>query len=428
MKWYHFVEDDFNYPLFKKISTYTPYFIFKKWKTISKDSDLTFVVRKDLLNYDFYKTLSLDVYKKLSPYKDRLFFYIIPISYDIDFLEEYIEKVKNNFDLFNENKNVIILLCFSHEYFNNLFQYNTHNYKFFEKLIKILKKLNIIYRNTYLLLGNPQNIDVIKKIDKPDMYFNVMFLDFWPYVAKEIYPSFNNTKIKLVNTKIIKKKFLFYNNRFKYERFIFFCKLKKQGILNDCLFSNNLVGLDKEHILEKIKSHLKNYKNLDITEQYVYNELLSNNNGNIYNKFDKKTHERNREHFNSTLFSIIPETTIYNNSLFITEKTYKTIASGHPFVLLSSPYSLQYLQSLGFYTFDDLIDTRYDTIENTEKRMDEIIFQIKKLNMLSKDELIKKVYNLNDKIQHNVDTLKKFNVEFYAKKVLDKIEDNYNEN
>jgi hypothetical protein len=55
-----------------------------------------------------------------------------------------------------------------------------------------------------------------------------------------------------------------------------------------------------------------------------------------------------------------------NRGLFITEKTFRPIAMGHPFIVLGQPSLLKKLQSLGFKT--DFIDTSYDEILDNKKR------------------------------------------------------------
>jgi hypothetical protein len=55
-----------------------------------------------------------------------------------------------------------------------------------------------------------------------------------------------------------------------------------------------------------------------------------------------------------------------NQGLFITEKTFRPIAMGHPFIVLGQPNLLKKLQSFGFKT--DFIDTSYDEILDNKKR------------------------------------------------------------
>ena len=53
---------------------------------------------------------------------------------------------------------------------------------------------------------------------------------------------------------------------------------------------------------------------------------------------------------------------------FLTEKTFKPIKHGQPFVIVGASGSLQALRDLGYRTFDHVIDNSYDTeIDNTRR-------------------------------------------------------------
>jgi hypothetical protein len=82
--------------------------------------------------------------------------------------------------------------------------------------------------------------------------------------------------------------------------------------------------------------------------------------------------------YNRTLFSMVSETTVDNNR-FISEKSYKPIAYGHPFVIYGSPGTLQHLRTQGFETFDHLIRETYDLEVLPGPRLDLIIHTILEL-------------------------------------------------
>jgi hypothetical protein len=64
----------------------------------------------------------------------------------------------------------------------------------------------------------------------------------------------------------------------------------------------------------------------------------------------------------------------WQDGIFLTEKTWKCIATGQFFVLLSGRNSLAHMRSLGFDTFDDIIPhERYDGITGYPGRCDAII-------------------------------------------------------
>lgn len=56
---------------------------------------------------------------------------------------------------------------------------------------------------------------------------------------------------------------------------------------------------------------------------------------------------------------IVPET-LHNDAHYFTEKTLKPILTRTPFLVVSTPGYLEYIRSLGFLTFDGLIDESYD--------------------------------------------------------------------
>lgn len=80
--------------------------------------------------------------------------------------------------------------------------------------------------------------------------------------------------------------------------------------------------------------------------------------------------------YRDSLLEIVPET-FYHDYFFTTEKTIKPIATKTPFIILSTPGYLKYLKSYGFKTFDSLISERYDSIDNLEDRVIEIVNVLK---------------------------------------------------
>ena len=77
------------------------------------------------------------------------------------------------------------------------------------------------------------------------------------------------------------------------------------------------------------------------------------------------------EHYEKTALSIVLETHFDadgSNGSFLTEKTFKCLKHGHPFVLFAPAGSLASLRQMGYRTFDSAIDSTYDTVtDNTER-------------------------------------------------------------
>jgi hypothetical protein len=73
--------------------------------------------------------------------------------------------------------------------------------------------------------------------------------------------------------------------------------------------------------------------------------------------------------YNQTYYSIVAETTCYNEYSQYTEKVAKPMLAGRPFVAFCGQHYLANLRDLGFQTFGDVIDESYDSVENLDQRM-----------------------------------------------------------
>jgi len=93
---------------------------------------------------------------------------------------------------------------------------------------------------------------------------------------------------------------------------------------------------------------------------------------------DALTHEQHNDHhliqtnhFTDSYCNIILETHFDadgSGGAFLTEKTFKAIKHGQPFVVVGCPGSLAALRELGYRTFDHAVDNSYDTIKNNTER------------------------------------------------------------
>jgi hypothetical protein len=110
----------------------------------------------------------------------------------------------------------------------------------------------------------------------------------------------------------------------------------------------------------------------------------------------------NKELYLNSLISIVSETLFYEESGYLSEKIWKPIVHGHPFILIGPANSLKFLKNeFGFKTFHPLIDERYDSEENPTKRLQMIFDEITRLNSYSIDELKQMVTKMLPSILHN---------------------------
>jgi hypothetical protein len=83
-----------------------------------------------------------------------------------------------------------------------------------------------------------------------------------------------------------------------------------------------------------------------------------------------------------SLLYLVTETVATGRRHHITEKTFKPIALGMPFVIVGTQGSLEYLRSYGFRTFEGIWDESYDQADDSV-RIERIASLLRSLNELS---------------------------------------------
>jgi hypothetical protein len=97
----------------------------------------------------------------------------------------------------------------------------------------------------------------------------------------------------------------------------------------------------------------------------------------------------------------VSETVYFGRRQHLTEKTFKPIALGMPFVMTAPAGSLAYLKQYGFKTFDSVWDEGYDTFQDDSRRFTQVAKTLKQLDKLSeqeKNDVFKKCIPI---IEHN---------------------------
>jgi hypothetical protein len=101
-----------------------------------------------------------------------------------------------------------------------------------------------------------------------------------------------------------------------------------------------------------------------------------------------------------SLLYLVTETVATGRRHHLTEKTFKPIAMGMPFIIVGTQGSLRYLRSYGFKTFGDLWDESYDDEPDDSKRIEKIAQVLKLLNGL--DEHRQDIFeSAHEIIEHN---------------------------
>jgi hypothetical protein len=144
--------------------------------------------------------------------------------------------------------------------------------------------------------------------------------------------------------------------------------LYRTGLLNNSLWSYNTVDIGDQPEDNPIEIDCFEHLRTDIQTfltgtPYVCDHLTSDDHNNH--------HVAEIGHYTDSYCNIVLETHFDadgSGGAFLTEKIFKPIKFGQPFVIVGAPGSLQALRDLGYRTFDHAIDNSYDTETNNTQR------------------------------------------------------------
>ena len=212
--------------------------------------------------------------------------------------------------------------------------------------------------------------------------FNCLVYDHYAFRAT-CYKSNNEqcARVDEIYNKVNKPyKFLFLNGRTRPHRKYMIEQMRDAGLLDQSLWTNldttavyhhtyttNLFErsseiklLPTEYEVEQFQSGQKDqYQN-----SFVKHELFDSKWGDVYIR---------AEPYIDTYFSLVSETVVDYPYSFRTEKIYKPIAMGHPFVAVANRGFYRDLHRAGYQTFGNLIDESFDMIDNNQDRLDRIV-------------------------------------------------------
>ena len=87
-----------------------------------------------------------------------------------------------------------------------------------------------------------------------------------------------------------------------------------------------------------------------------------------------------------SLIYVPTETVYFGRRTHLTEKTFKAIALGMPFVLVAAAGSLEYLREYGFRTFSEIWDESYDVEIDDHRRLEKITALLRDIDQMSAQE------------------------------------------
>jgi hypothetical protein len=117
-----------------------------------------------------------------------------------------------------------------------------------------------------------------------------------------------------------------------------------------------------------------------------------------------------RPMFENSFVEIISETLFYENTVFLTEKTYHSLLGGNIPIWNSTQGTVDFVRNLGFDVFDDIIDHSYSNEENIVDRVYKSIYNNKKI--LEDSNFAKQTWlSVQDRILSNFEKAKNFSTQ-----------------
>jgi len=194
--------------------------------------------------------------------------------------------------------------------------------------------------------------------------------------------------------------FLSYNRQPRHHRIRFMIDLYERNLINDGLISLNKIDRIPYRVGPNTELFFQENTPLIIDS---LPELRYNLACNI-----------TTEDFERTFVSVVTETLVDDGTLFFSEKIWKPIMVGHPFMIYGNKGSLSYLKSIGYKTFDRWWDESYDDEPDKDRRSIMIANELLKLKTKSIDELKVIRNEMLEVINHNKENYNKVYQEKYS--------------
>jgi len=294
----------------------------------------------------------------------------------------------------------------------------TDGNKDFDVIEKWRKESDFPKDSVYFVCGNLLSEQSVKDLGygfkaKPLHYFEP-----WNNKYKDRSIEFNPDPEKYL--------FLSYNRQPRYHRILLGLSLLKRNLFDRGFFSLNSFGWEIENLPHE--TNPDDFKFLKENSPFIIDHR--------YNLHYNLACNITKEDYEKTFISIVTETLDEKGTLFFSEKVWKPLMVGHPFVLYGNRGSLRYLKAVGYKTFNKWIDESYDEENESSKRSEMIADEINKFAKKSLEELKEIRKEMQGVLDHNKDHYNKLYNQNYGegdesqkfKKILTDIWDELKDN
>ena len=266
---------------------------------------------------------------------------------------------------------------------------------------------------------NPTSLDSQSEV-------TVLFGNFWEHFVWRLMESAWNPKTKLFeeshvavgykqqiqdikDLKIRKYHGLNYNRIPHIHRAFILAKLKQEELLGRTAYSWG--GEENSHEVwdDERLGRFWNYgfdKGFLLQEDHIsFIEILKSKPITFPNEELKtnKADSINFDHISTAYFQIVNETHVENSSdcPYLSEKSYKSFASGMPFVMWGNAFTLKALSEKGYDCYHHWINQSYDEIVDDGERLEALMIEIKRLYAIPPEQWSIMLKEMLPVIEHN---------------------------
>ena len=227
-------------------------------------------------------------------------------------------------------------------------------------------------KNHLLETGKLKNYYIIVHAHRLEKSLFDQYQEFFTFLYEPlIYTYYTDYFDQVEFEKNIKYHFLSLNNRASVARQTLYYFFTKFNLLEKSYFSY-IGDLDRTHY--QSYDQITQASMLDNNQAWYMKKLNhSELNKRIPIKINNDQFRKNdwgigqTEYYSETFCSVVFETYDDQPYPYFTEKIFKPLAFGHPFVVYGNPGCLQLLQDMGFKTFSDFWDEDYDSLSQNHR-------------------------------------------------------------
>ena len=363
-----------------------------------------FKAQKDIFKFigkrgDFYETheVGMGIPTTIKYWYDTKRINIIP-SYFCNSLDSWFYPVDFlnpsyfGYNLLNSLKPFNLDSYLPEQILNGLQNKNGFLLLFFDGEIVNSKLINIFLQNTSI----PKNKIIIFSKTTLDCN-NFIFSIYNEILSLDRYINYN------IKNKT--KKYVCCNTAFGQDnrKYLKFRALVSALLLNNNFTENAVLSLGKEKNLYDFLEETNDKFNIELT-----NKILSEKKDILKIPEWVTESEVASAYFNITLDSyFLPENKNNLRQLYITEKIYIPMCYKQFYILFGRPHTLKFMKSIGYKTFNTIIDESYDNELDNEKRFVMAYKEARKICALNLDQIEKLYQKVEPIVEYNYNLIQK---------------------